>query len=136
MRFAVLGNECCIKWLGSNRFSTERTEVILFDGADRELDRDTSVSRVDRGRGDEETILTISVASTRVPTIFRRIFVPFSILSWERAHETTLRTSEREGVTMSSVLAKEGGFAFGSNLKSAGMSYRGLRMSDTLQGKE
>ena len=64
------------------RFSTERTEVILLDSTDRELDRDTIVSGVAVKRGDEETILTISVASTRVPTIFRRIFVPFSILSW------------------------------------------------------
>lgn len=49
MRVAVLSNECCcINGSCSRRTSTERTEVVLFDGTDRELDRDTSVSGVDR----------------------------------------------------------------------------------------
>jgi len=51
------------------------TQVILLDGTDGKLDGVVSVARRDGGG-----LLTISVASTRVPTIFSRTFVFFSMI--------------------------------------------------------
>lgn len=76
--------------------------------ADTDLDRPyrklpARALRTD-GRQGQELPLTISVASTRMPTILSRTRVPFSITVW------------------SSSDVKHGGFELASNLRSEGIS--------------
>ena len=71
---------------------------------------------------------TISVASTRVPTIFNRTRVFFSMIL---NRDMRIAKKIRYGIfgrkfTCSSE-AKDGGFEFGSNLRSGWISYSGVR---------
>lgn len=89
------------------------------------LDRSNGKLRAVRGRSKSPELRkamapTISVASTRVPTIFSRTFVFFSIicdilLGQFARGDYTIRTWSSE--------AKDGGFEFGSNFMSGCMSY-------------
>ena len=68
---------------------------------------------------------TISVASTRVPTIFSRTFVFFSMIC--EAIRTRVRMCKR--IRACSSDAKEGGLEFGSNRMSGWMSFTASQTS-------
>ena len=67
-------------------------------------------------------VLTISVASTRVPTILRRTLVPFSMILTQSVNKKCQKYLT-EKFTWSSE-AKEGGLDVGSYLMSGWMSCR------------
>ena len=80
----------------------------------------------------EKQARTISVASTLVPTIFKRILVPFWMTSWACTRGVVSRDAwarRKERRTVSSELEKHGGFEFGSKLKSGGTSCGRARAS-------